>query len=76
MDYSNLQLRSKTFLDFTDDRAVIDEIIGDREFFLAHVTDENRVLTFMEFTDFCKDKRLVDAIESEFADDYSAIMNE
>jgi hypothetical protein len=33
MDYSNLQLRSKTFLDFATDDTNIDEIIGKRKFF-------------------------------------------
>ena len=30
--------RERTFLDFTDDEAIIGEIIGDKEFFLSHIT--------------------------------------
>lgn len=33
LDYDNLKLRERTFLDFTDDEAIIGEIIGDKEFF-------------------------------------------
>ncbi len=76
MDYANLQLRSKTFLDFTTDKAVIEEIVGDKEFFLAHVTDQNRVVTFMDFAEMCKDKQLAKAIMAEFGEEYRAIFNE
>lgn len=82
LDYDNLKLRERTFLDFTDDPAILDEILGghapaDKERFLrGGIDDQCRVVTFMEFTDFCKDKRLVDAIEAEFGDEYQAIFNE
>ena len=51
VDYDNLKLRERTFLDFTDDEAIIDEIIGDKEFFLSHITEENRASTFLDFAD-------------------------
>ena len=35
LDYDNLKLRERTFLDFTDDEAIIGEIIGDKEFFFV-----------------------------------------
>ena len=76
MNYADLQLRGKTFLDFTTDEAVIEEIVGDKEFFLAHVTEENRAMTFMHFTDYCRDKKLVSAIEAEFGKEYDSIRNE
>lgn len=87
MDYDNLQLRSKTFLDFTDDPAVLDEIIGghskaDKEAFLSAFVPENgsreleRAMTFMAFTDFCKDEKLVEAITFEFEEEYRSVFNE
>lgn len=80
MDYGNLQLRSKSFLDFTTDPAILDEILGghdkaDKEEFLQFV-EQNRALTFMAFTDFCKDEKLVKAIKDEFNNEYQAIFNE
>jgi hypothetical protein len=80
MDYGNLQLRSKSFLDFTTDPAILDEILGghskaDKEEFLRHV-DQERAMTFMAFVDFCEDKQLAAAIEAEFGAEYRAIFNE
>lgn len=80
MDYGNLQLRSKSFLDFTTDPAILDEILGghseaDKEEFLRHV-DQNRATTFMYFADFCEDKKLAQAIEQEFNEEWQAIHNE
>lgn len=87
MDYGNLNLRSKTFLDFTDDPAALDEILGghgkaDREDFLLAVSPDNssgeqeRAMTFMAFADLCTDKRLAEAIRAEFGKEYRAIFNE
>ena len=61
LDYDNLKLRERTFLDFTDDEA-----IGDKEFFLSHITEENRASTFLEFADLTTDKKLSKAIQKEF----------
>lgn len=70
LDYDNLKLRERTFLDFTDDEAIIGEIIGeiigDKEFFLSHITEENRASTFLEFADLATDKKLSKAIQKEF----------
>jgi hypothetical protein len=66
MDYSNLQLRNKTFLDFTDDDAIIDKIIGERESFLPHLTERARAHTFLLFAELTPDKNLAAAIEKEF----------
>lgn len=66
MNYSDLQLRSKTFLDFTTDEAVIEEIVGDKELFLTHLTEKNRARTFLFFSDYTSDKQLADAICKEF----------
>lgn len=88
MAKDNLQLRSKTFLDFTDDPAILDAIIeghskADREDFLqtvnpdnAPASEQNRVITFMAFADLCKDKKLAEAIKTEFEEEYQTIFNE
>ncbi|MEG1644572.1 MAG: hypothetical protein RR279_01875 [Alistipes sp.] len=66
MNYSDLKLRSKTFLDFTTDEAVIEKIVGDKEFFIAHLTERNRAGTFLFFSDYTSDKKLAKAICKEF----------
>jgi len=88
MNYSDLQLRSKTFLDFTNDPKIMDEIIGghskaDIAYFLrtvspdnAPVSEEERAITFIGFTGYCDDKKLTDAIRAEFEDEYNAVFNE
>lgn len=88
MDYGNLQLRSKSFLDFTTDPAVLDEILGghseaDKADFMlslspdnAPVSEQNRAMTFMYFADLCGDKKLAQAIEKEFGEEWRAIHNE
>ena len=88
MDYDKLDLRNKTFLDFTSDPDILDEIIeghseADKEAFLramspdnAPASEESRVITFMAFAELCKDKKLAQAIKSEFEKEYRAIFNE
>lgn len=88
MDYGNLQLRSKSFLDFTTDPVVLDEILGghseaDKADFMlslspdnAPVSEQNRAMTFMYFADLCGDKKLAQAIEKEFGEEWRAIHNE
>lgn len=82
LDYDNLKLRERTFLDFTDDPAILDEILGghsqaDKKRFLrGGIDDQCRVITFMEFADLCDDKKLAKAIELEFEEEYRAIFNE
>lgn len=76
MNYSDLQLRSKTFLDFTTDKSIIDEIVGDKEFFLAHVTEDNRARTFIFFAELTPDKKLAMAITKEFQPEVDALFAE
>lgn len=81
LDYDNLKLRERTFLDFTDDPAILDEILGghsqvDKEEFLRHTSKDFLVMSYMEFADLCDDKKLAKAIESEFEGEYQAIFNE
>lgn len=61
--YSNLA--EKTFLDFTTDKAIIDEITGggDPEILRQNITDIGRYFTFMEFAELTNNKEL--EIEAE-----------
>lgn len=77
MDYNNLDLRNKTFLDFTDDAKIIDKIIGgDSDFFLAHVTDRSRARSFIFFADMTDDKKLAKIINKEFAKEIELMFDE
>lgn len=81
LDYDNLKLRERTFLDFTDDPAILDEILGghsqdDKEIFLSNISDTSRAVSFIEFSDLCDDKNLAKAIEVEFEEEYHATFNE
>lgn len=76
LDYENLQLRERTFLDFTSDEGVIVELVGDKEFFLSHVTDENRASTFLEFADITTDAKLSKAIRKEFESELNSMFCE
>lgn len=89
MDYSNLDLRHKSFLDFTSDPAVIEEILGssdqstiDRYLNIVlnpkinSIADEARMGDFMEFTAFTTDEKLKTAIIKEFSDEWEALFNE
>lgn len=76
MNYNELNLRRKTFLDFTTDERIIAEIIGDKGFFLSHITDENRATTFLDFADFTPDTELAEAIRQEFAHELAALFPE
>lgn len=76
MDYSNLDLRNKTFLDFTSDEQIIDEIVGDRDFFVANITDENRMHSYIDFADITTDKKLAKAIRDEFKTDMALFFSD
>ena len=76
MNYNDLNLRHKTFLDFTNDERIIAEIIIDREFFLSHITAHNRAMTFLDFADLTPDEKLAEAIRKEFAPELAALFNE
>ena len=76
MDYTNLNLRNKTFIDFTTDEKLISEIVGDREFFLSHITDFNRAHTFIDFADYTPDVKLAKAIRKEFETECKLFFNE
>lgn len=88
MDYSNLDLRHKTFLDFTSDGEIIEEVIGgntlaDKSRFLLSVApDINRLWsealarTYMEFAELTPDKELKQSIEKEFSKEFESSFNE
>lgn len=81
MNYNNLNLRERTFLDFTDDKEIIATIIGNDSrdsinSFLSHITEYERVQTFIDFADYTPDKRLSNAIKKEFKDEIETLFDE
>jgi hypothetical protein len=65
-DYSNLQ--GKTFLDFTTDRNIINQIIFgiDDDFFRKNVSISGRFFTYLELAELTNDKELEKAAEQQF----------
>lgn len=79
MEYGNL--RTKTFLDFAPSDRAMDEILcghteEDKAFFLKHLSEDSRMMTFIWFTDYTDDRKLINAINKEFREEYEAIHNE
>lgn len=81
MDYNNLDLRNKTFLDFTQDSTVIARIIGadddfSRRLFYEELNDAVRALTYQEFAEIINDKILMARVGREFNKELSFFFNE
>ena len=89
MDYNPLDLRHKTFLDFTNDKDVIEEILGSSDQSaidryknvvlnsqINSNAEEARINDFMEFTEFVKDEKLKAAIIKEFSQEWELSFNE
>lgn len=89
MDYNHLDLRHKTFLDFTNDKDVIEEILGSSDQSaidryknvvlnsqINSNAEEARINDFMEFTEFVKDEKLKAAIIKEFSQEWELSFNE
>lgn len=81
MDYENLDLRKKTFLDFTDDKEIIAIILGNSETdtinrFLSNLTDYKRIHTMIDFADYTPDKQLAEAIKKEFKEVIDSLFDE
>lgn len=64
-DYSNL--KEKTFLDFTEDKALINKITGytDPIQFVENISDYGRYVTFLEFAEETKNKLLEEEVEKQ-----------
>lgn len=71
-NYKNL--KNKTFLDFTDDQKIINQILdGDSvEFFLKSVSLMGRFSTFIEFSELTNNK----VLENEASKQFEFLFNE
>lgn len=76
LDYNNLGLRNKTFLDFTSDPKIIEDIVGSIPMKSSDISEQGRILTFMEFAELTDDTKLAKAIKQEFQKDLELIFNE
>jgi hypothetical protein len=74
MDY--FDLRNKTILDFTSDKKIIDELIGDKDRFLANLTELKRAFSLLDYAEYIQDKKLIAAVEKEFEAELAAFFNE
>lgn len=71
-DYSNL--KNKTFLDYTDNENVIEDIINgeDKSVFTENISDYGRFITFLEFAEITENKDL----EKEVIKQLGSVENE
>ena len=74
MDYSNL--RNKTILDFTTDKGIINELIGDIALFLSNLTETTRAQSLIDYAEHIQDKKMIVAVEKEFEPEFAAFFNE
>ena len=67
MNTNYSDLKNKTFLDFTNDESIIDEIIGANEktSFVENLSDYGRYITFIQFAEITNDKELADEVENQ-----------
>lgn len=65
-DYSNL--KNKTFLDFTNDEKIVEEILGGRDAqeFLSSITEWGRCTTFAALAEITEDEELDKEIGIQF----------
>lgn len=77
MNLQSLDLRNKTFLDFTNDKKIINEIIGgdDACFFLDNIDDSSRIASYLEFAELTGDSNLAKAIMKEFSVEAGIVFN-
>lgn len=76
MDYNNLDLRNQTFLDYTDDEKLIEELISDKDFFLSHLSEHSRAMSWIDYAEAIKDEKLIALVEKEFKTVFDNFFNE
>lgn len=91
MDYTKLDLRKTTFLDFTQDAKIIEEVVGDagdlayfRSLFDASEKDETtrgfaetrRALSFVDYAEIIEDAKLLALAQKEFEKELSSFFSE
>ena len=76
MDY--VDLRRKTIFDFTNDPAILEELVSttDKETFLNGLTPEGRAFSLIDYAEYVQDKKMLAAVEKEFEPELSAFFNE
>lgn len=77
MDYNNLDLRNKTIYDFTDNSEILDDLgYSPKEYFFRSLDETLRGMSLMDYAEYIHDEKLIEAVEKEFATEFSAFFNE
>lgn len=76
MDYNNLDLRKQTFLDYTNDSELIDEIVSDKDWFLAHLSEQSLAFSWIDYAEYIQDEKLIAMVEKEFQTVFDSFFNE
>lgn len=69
-------LRNKTILDFTSDVEIIEELVGEPELFIKNLTEQTRAFSLIDYAEYIEDEEMIDAVEKEFAKEFSEFFNE
>ena len=69
-----LELRNKTIFDIGADIKSINQIVPleDKDFFIEHITDIGRALTFLELAELTDDRELETATREQFREELLA----
>lgn len=76
LNYENSDLRNKTILDFTNDKDILDDLIGDKDYFLSHLDETRRAMSLIDYAEYIEDKELISAVEKEFEKEFAMFFNE
>ena len=76
MNYTDL--RNKTIFDFTNDIAILEELVSttDKETYLKGLTPEGRAFGLIDYAEYTDNKELLEAVEKEFETELAAFFNE
>ena len=81
MDLSKTDLRKSTFLDFTSDNSIVEQVLGAsdelaRKSFFDSLDETNRAFTFAVYAETVGDDKLLARINKEFTNELTALFNE
>ena len=78
MDYNSLDLRNKTIFDFTNDPAILGELVSttDKETFLNGLTPIARAFSLIDYAEYIQDEKMIAAVEAEFHNELESFFNE
>lgn len=71
-------LRNKTIFDFTDDSAILRELVStsDKRAYLKGLTPVGRAFSLLDYAEYVNDTEMVAAVKKEFQEELFGFFNE